>query len=830
MIPLALTEIAEVVSGTVTGDPTVTVTAPAVLDSQQSTPGGLFVAVTGSRTDGHHYAARAGEAGAVAVLGSRPTELPTVVVNDVQAALQALAAQVVARLRPGLGVVAVTGSQGKTSTKDMIAAILEPVAPTVATFGSLNNELGVPLTMLRVDAATRHLVLEMGARHVGDIAALTRLAAPDVAVVLNVGEAHLGEFGSRAAIASAKGELVQGMAQGGSAILNADDPRVLAMRSLTDGPVLTFGRAADADVRLRHLRLDRSGRPSFTLCAADDAVDVSLPIVGAHQAVNAAAAAAAGLVIGVPLKVSAPGLATASVSKWRLERQLLPSGTTLLNDSYNANPHSTRAALDALASIATTGRRVAVLGEMLELGEESDAAHVAIGAYAAAHADAVVVVGDGARPIAEGAGARAVTLPDNSAAAAWLRDHLTEGDVVLVKASRGARLDEVAAALSLPNTSGSNTCADVPRRSGYPPTSWQRRGLLTADMSIGARADPTAARSAPAPGSPRRPRSMTGLVVYGCGTDEAALFRELAPRFGVSPTLTQQPVTERTAHLAVAKRCVSVGHKTQVTHGTLRALSHAGVRYVSTRSVGYDHIDVAYAARLGITVGNVSYSPDSVADYTLMLILMTLRHARTVVRRTDLHDYRLNETRGRELRDLTVGVIGTGHIGSAVIDRLSGFGCRIQAHDRRSAGPAEYVPLDTLLQHSDIVTLHTPLTRETHHLLDTAHIQQLKPGAVVINTGRGALIETEALVDALEAGRLGGAALDVVEGEDGIFYTDRRDAPIRSDLWLRLHALPNVLITPHTAYYTDHALHDTVQNTLINCVHSLSTESGHQHD
>ncbi|WP_007510127.1 UDP-N-acetylmuramoyl-tripeptide--D-alanyl-D-alanine ligase [Pseudofrankia saprophytica] len=457
MIPVSLDEIVAIVGGTLDGDGDgdgdVTVTAPAVLDGRLAEPGGLFVAFAGEHVDGHDYAGQAGRAGAVAVLGSRPTPLPTVVVEDVQAALQALAAHVVARLRDGLTVVGLTGSQGKTSTKDLLAAVLSSVAPTIATIGSLNNELGVPLTMLRADAATRFLVLEMGARHIGDIAELTGLAAPDIAVVLNAGQAHLGEFGSREAIAAAKGELVAGLAPGGTAILNADDPRVVAMRSLTDGPVLTFGRVAHADVRVLDLVLDRLGRPSFTLRTAGASVPVMLPLVGGHLALNASAAAAAGLAAGVPLDVTAAALATASLSKWRMQLCDLAGGATLLDDSYNANPDSTRAALDALAAIEGR-RRIAVLGEMRELGAATVAEHRAVGEYAAYRADVVVAVGEAARPIADGAGERAVTLADNDAAVAWLCGDLAAGEVVLVKASRGARLDEVAAALRrrLPTT------------------------------------------------------------------------------------------------------------------------------------------------------------------------------------------------------------------------------------------------------------------------------------------------------------------------------------------------------------------------------------------
>ncbi|NIH78447.1 D-lactate dehydrogenase VanH [Amycolatopsis viridis] len=318
----------------------------------------------------------------------------------------------------------------------------------------------------------------------------------------------------------------------------------------------------------------------------------------------------------------------------------------------------------------------------------------------------------------------------------------------------------------------------------------------------------------------------TGITIYGCGPDEAPVFREMASRFGVVTTVTAAPVSEANAGLASGNRCVSIGHKTRVTNSTLLALSDVGVRYISTRSIGYNHLDVNYAASVGISVENVSYSPDSVADYTLMLMLMAVRNAKSVIRRVDVHDYRLTEVRGKELRDLTVGVIGTGRIGAAVVDRLRGFGCRILACDNRPKAPVDYVPLDELLRRSDIVTLHTPLTADTHHLLDHQRIEQMKRGAFIINTGRGALVDTEALVSALDSGRLGGAALDVLEGEEGTFYADCRDKPITSKPLLRLHEMPNVLISPHTAYYTDHALRDTVENSLANC---LKFESRNQH-
>lgn len=309
-----------------------------------------------------------------------------------------------------------------------------------------------------------------------------------------------------------------------------------------------------------------------------------------------------------------------------------------------------------------------------------------------------------------------------------------------------------------------------------------------------------------------------GITVYGCEQDEAAAFRELAPRYGAELTITESAVSEATADLAVGNQCISVSHKTHITNSTLRALSQAGVTYISTRSVGFNHIDVEFAASLGITVGNVNYSPDSVADYTLMLMLMAVRDAKSTIIRADIHDYRLNDVRGKELRDMTIGVVGTGRIGAAVMDRLQGFGCNVVAYDHHPKTAASYVSLDELLRQSDVVSLHTPLNADTQHLLNHHRIGQMKRGAFIINTGRGALIETEALISALESGQLGGAALDVLEGEGGIFYADNSHKPVENEQLLRLQKMPHVIITPHTAYYTDHALRDTVENSIINCL------------
>jgi D-specific alpha-keto acid dehydrogenase len=340
-----------------------------------------------------------------------------------------------------------------------------------------------------------------------------------------------------------------------------------------------------------------------------------------------------------------------------------------------------------------------------------------------------------------------------------------------------------------------------------------RRARSLATLSSSAASDQ---HGAPAEADLAVPR--IGITIYGCGQDEAVYFREMAPRLGIMPTITDAAVSESNVELVSENRCISVGHKTQIVNSTLLALSRVGVEYISTRSVGLNHIDVQCAQTVGISVETVAYSPDSVADYTLMLILMALRDAKSTISRAEVHDYRSTHVRGKELRDMTVGVIGTGRIGAAVIDRLRGFGCRVLAYDRYSKTTAQYVPLDQLLQQSDVVTLHTPLNADTHHLLNRRRIEQMRYGAFIINTSRGSLLDTEALLEALEGGQLGGAALDVLEGEEGVFYSDYRERTIETPLLWRLQQLPNVLITPHTAYYTDHALRDIVENTLINCL------------
>ena len=445
MIPLSLAEIAAVTEGVVVGDPTIVVDAPATLDSRAVEPGGLFVAIAGDRVDGHDFAAQAIGNGAAAVLGSRSTGLPGIVVPEVTRALGRLARHVL-DVREDVHVVALTGSSGKTSVKDLIARLLEPEGATVATRGNFNNELGVPLTVLRVDELTRYLVVEMGARAIGDIRALCDIAPPEIGVVLNVGHAHVGEFGSADAIAVAKGELAEAVGPDGVVVLNADDPRVAAMASRTEASVMTFGLRGDVEVS--DVALDADGTPRFVLGHDRRQVPAHVPLIGAYHAMNAAAAASVALALNVDLPTVVARLAGAGVATpMRMERHVRADGLVVVNDAYNANPESVEAALRAVAVIAH-GRGVAVLGAMLELGTESEAAHRHVGELAAELGFArVVVVGQDARAIAEGAGAIAEVVDDVGVASRTLPASLTGDDVVLVKASRGVRLERVAQAL-----------------------------------------------------------------------------------------------------------------------------------------------------------------------------------------------------------------------------------------------------------------------------------------------------------------------------------------------------------------------------------------------
>jgi UDP-N-acetylmuramoyl-tripeptide--D-alanyl-D-alanine ligase len=447
------------------------VTGPAVIDSRQAVPGALFAALPGERVDGHDYAAAAVRNGAVAILAARPLPAagaPVIVVADVTLALGVLARAVLDRL-PGATVVGITGSSGKTSTKDLTAQVVERIGPTIAPEGSLNNEIGLPLTVLRADEATKYLILEMSARGIGHIAYLTRIAPPRIGAVLNVGRAHAGEFGSIDAVAKAKGELVEALppgtagpagSPGGVAVLNADDPNVAAMAARTQARVVTTSVAhaglesrADADVRATGLVLDDLGRASFTLHTRAGSAPVTLALHGGHHVANALAAAAVAAELGMEVAAIADALTAATTrSKKRMELHERRDGVLVINDAYNANPDSTRAAIEALAHLTSNGRRgFAVLGYMAELGDIATESHEEAGRLAArAGAAVIVAVGAGAAPVLDGARAteawhgEAIAAPDQRSAVAVLLNRLRPGDVVLVKASKAAGLWEVA--------------------------------------------------------------------------------------------------------------------------------------------------------------------------------------------------------------------------------------------------------------------------------------------------------------------------------------------------------------------------------------------------
>ncbi|MEU9126802.1 UDP-N-acetylmuramoyl-tripeptide--D-alanyl-D-alanine ligase [Kitasatospora sp. NPDC048540] len=460
MIALTLAEAAAAVGGTLDGaDPAAAITAAVVVDSRLVEPGGLFAAVLGERVDGHDYAARATASGAVAVLASRPVGVPAILVDDVVTALGRLARAVVERAH-GTAFVALTGSAGKTSTKDMIGQLLQRRGETVFPPGSFNNEIGMPLTALRITGSTKHLVLEMGARGKGHIDYLTGIVPPTIGVVLNVGTAHVGEFGSKQAIAEAKGELVEALTGDGVAILNADDPLVRAMSERTKARVVLFGESREAEVRAQDVRLDDTGRPSFTLVTPAGSAPVKLRLYGEHHISNALAAAAVAVELGMSVDDAAEALSEAgALSRWRMEVVDRADGVTVVNDAYNANPDSMRAALRALATMAGRGpgrrRTWAVLGEMRELGEESLDEHDAIGRLAV-RLDVTKLVAVGGREAAcmelgarnEGSwGEESVLVSDADAAVELLRSQLQPGDVVLVKASRSVGLEKVAEAL-----------------------------------------------------------------------------------------------------------------------------------------------------------------------------------------------------------------------------------------------------------------------------------------------------------------------------------------------------------------------------------------------
>lgn len=430
-------EIAAVVGGTVVGDDAVV--RGAGIDSRELETGQLFVPIQAER-DGHDFVAGAVERGAAAYLTSEglivdAAAAPAIEVADTAVALTAIGRA--ARDRLTGAVVGVTGSVGKTTTKDLAASVLRRSFATHANLRSFNNELGVPLTLLNAPEGTEAAVVEMGARGAGHIAELCAIARPNVGVVTTVEKVHTELFGTVEQVAVAKRELIEALPTDGTAVLFADNPLVLAMAEFAPGPVLTFGLGSDADVRATSIEVDEDLRPTFVLESAKGTVAVRLAARGVHNVGNALAAAAVGLVAGVPLAEIAVGLGEGSQSPWRMDLRTAPSGARVLNDAYNAGPASMRAALDSLAHLPAR-RRVAVLGTMAELGSDEDEAHRGVAAQASALGIEMIAVGTdryGVDPVAdvdEVIGRLGALGPD---------------DAVLVKGSRVAGLERVAAAL-----------------------------------------------------------------------------------------------------------------------------------------------------------------------------------------------------------------------------------------------------------------------------------------------------------------------------------------------------------------------------------------------
>jgi len=449
MIAMKASEIASVVHGTLHGAD-VTVTQAAVINSAEATPGSLFLAIKGERVDGHDFVTDAHTHGAVLTLSTREVAGPHIIVADVVVALGKLAQHVRSNLL-NLTVIGITGSQGKTTTKELLTAVLSSAAPTVAPHGNFNNEIGAPLSLLHCTEETKYCIVEMGARHKGDIAHLCSIAQPNVGVVLKVGTAHLGEFGSVEKIAETKSELISSLGVEATGILGTYDEYTPKMAALHKGKNITFGEGAECDIRATDIEV-REGRAHFDLVTPEGRSAVGLRIVGLHQVANALAVASVATVVGLSLDQIASGLSTAeSHAKWRMEIHELPS-LVLINDAYNASPEAMAAALQTLVHFAQErgGESWAFLGKMHELGESSDADHADIGTLASElgidHLVCVSAPQYGSH-IAAG-DATTVHLCADKAEALIVASNINPGDVVLVKASRSEKLEELADAIS----------------------------------------------------------------------------------------------------------------------------------------------------------------------------------------------------------------------------------------------------------------------------------------------------------------------------------------------------------------------------------------------
>jgi UDP-N-acetylmuramoyl-tripeptide--D-alanyl-D-alanine ligase len=455
MEPMILTEINKAVGGRLQrGRPETPVTGINI-DSRAVRPGDLFFALPGSRVDGHRFVADADSRGAAAAVVAKPVEdanLPQIVVNDVLRALQDLASYNLTRYR--LTVVAVTGSTGKTSTKDLIAGVLSCRYLVLKTAGNHNNEIGLPLTLLSLNKSHGAVVLEMAMRGPGEIASLCRIGRPQIGVITNIGLTHLELLGSQAAIAETKGELLEALPATGCAVLNADDSWQTRITKRSRAPVIYYGDAENAVVRAANIRGRGLDGVDFTLIIPGDQAECSLPVPGRHNVQNALAAAAVGYKCGLTAPEIALGLASSTLTGMRLEVKKGLRGSRIIDDTYNASPDSVNAALDLLAQVPGKKRAIAVLGEMYELGSASEAGHRSVGTKAATLGlECLCTVGKMALDIA--AGARDAGMPsqrvhvflDKSEAAAFLQGILSKDDLLLIKGSRGMKMDEMVASL-----------------------------------------------------------------------------------------------------------------------------------------------------------------------------------------------------------------------------------------------------------------------------------------------------------------------------------------------------------------------------------------------
>lgn len=460
MLNFTAAELAGITSGELTAAPPGLTVKGFFVDSREAIAGGVFVAIKGERTDGHQFLSdiHAANVGLAIIdvhySGVVPAELPVLRVKDPVIALGQIAHWArVTKLQAQ--VIAVTGSSGKTTTKDFIAGILSDAGPTIWAKGSFNTEVGLPLTILGADETTKFLVLEMGMRGIGHIELLSKIALPNVGVVTNIGSAHMQLLGSRESIASAKGELIRSLSPDSWAVLNEDDSLVRAMSSSSKAQVVTFGESASAQFRAKNVQVDNNARCSYMLEYLDRSYPVSLRIPGEHQVANSLAALAAATCAGVPIAQAVQALnEIAHISKWRMEVVTTTDGVTVINDSYNANPESMRAALKTLAAMSVGRRSIAVLGPMRELGDAEREEHDALGRMAVRlDISLLVCVGDTMKITHLGAsqegswGEESQWVPDIDAAIDFLRERIEPGDVVLVKASRSVGLERVADAL-----------------------------------------------------------------------------------------------------------------------------------------------------------------------------------------------------------------------------------------------------------------------------------------------------------------------------------------------------------------------------------------------